>query len=293
MALPVTDFHITSVAKAKVGEIKPAEVRAEVQLSLANFSKGPIRAEWEGIKLHDVLFLLTVRVPTEKEDPKAGVVANRGAGDRKRSPADRARDQHGVVYCRGCEVIEVLDENKQVIDDRTPIESRKGHVRTFRVWLDSAQYQQDMIAMKEKQTEDPYKTFNLLMRRKPKENNFKSILETIRDLMNTKAVVPSWLHDVFLGYGDPAAAQPQHTEAHTLDYRDVFLSRQHLADSFPGWVRHDKLSSSSSPSHLFVLQTMKFSSDKAGEPPVRITFPAPQANKKELTYAFSSPYCLL
>jgi intron-binding protein aquarius len=154
-----------------------------------------------------------------------------------------------VVYCRGCEVYEVLDESKHVVDDRAPIESRRGHVRTFRVWLDSAQYQQDIIAMKEKGAEDPYKTFNLLMRRKPKENNFKSILETIRDLMNTKAVVPSWLHDVFLGYGDPAAAQPQHNEAHTLDYNDVFLSRQHLTESFPGWVRY---------THIFSLAPNSF-----------------------------------
>ena len=54
-----------------------------------------------------------------------------------------------------------------------------------------------------------YETFNVLMRRKPKENNFKAVLETIRDVMNVAAVgqaVPDWLHDIFLGYGDAAAA---------------------------------------------------------------------------------------
>lgn len=54
-----------------------------------------------------------------------------------------------------------------------------------------------------------YETLNLLVRRKPEENNFKAILETIRDLMNTSAVgraIPPWLHDLFLGYGSPAAA---------------------------------------------------------------------------------------
>ena len=44
------------------------------------------------------------------------------------------------------------------------------------------------------------------MRRKPKENNFKAVLETIRDLMNTECVVPDWLQDVLLGYGDPGSA---------------------------------------------------------------------------------------
>lgn len=29
----------------------------------------------------------------------------------------------------------------------------------------------------------------------------------MRDLMNEATVVPPWLHDTFLGYGDPAAAQ--------------------------------------------------------------------------------------
>ena len=51
-----------------------------------------------------------------------------------------------------------------------------------------------------------YETFNIIMRRKPKENNFKAVLETIRDLMNNECVVPDWLHDIILGYGDPGAA---------------------------------------------------------------------------------------
>jgi len=55
-------------------------------------------------------------------------------------------------------------------------------------------------------SQDVYETFNILMRRKPKENNFKAVLETIRHLMNTECVVPEWLHDIILGYGDPGAA---------------------------------------------------------------------------------------
>ncbi len=40
-----------------------------------------------------------------------------------------------------------------------------------------------------------------------KENNFKAVLESIRDLMNEDCVLPPWLHDILLGYGDPGAAQ--------------------------------------------------------------------------------------
>jgi intron-binding protein aquarius len=46
----------------------------------------------------------------------------------------------------------------------------------------------------------------LVVRRDPKENNFKSVLDTIRQLMNAECVVPDWLHDTILGYGDPADA---------------------------------------------------------------------------------------
>lgn len=130
--------------------------------------------------------------------------------------------------------------------------------------------------------QDVYESFNVFMRRKPKENNFKvsvhlgsrayslsgqpslpphlqAVLETIRDLMNAECVVPDWLHDVFLGYGDPAAAHynrcelsfspaqqvantlpPSHLHSsrlfsplRTLDFNDTFLSLDHLQASFP------------------------------------------------------------
>jgi len=74
-----------------------------------------------------------------------------------------------------------------------------GNLRTFKVLLDTAQYQLDMNNIVENDAVDVYTTFNLLMRRKPKENNFKAVLGTIRDIMSVDIAVPSWLHDVFLG----------------------------------------------------------------------------------------------
>ena len=56
---------------------------------------------------------------------------------------------------------------------------------------------------------DCYSRLNIVVRRKPKENNFKAVLETIRDLMNTPMVgraLPQWLREVFLGYGSVSAA---------------------------------------------------------------------------------------
>lgn len=83
----------------------------------------------------------------------------------------------------------------------------------------------DMNQMAKEGGEDVYGTFNLLMRRKPKENNFKAVLESIRDLVGEDAAVPPWLHDVLLGYGDPGAAGYRNQEGtlRTVDFLDTFL----------------------------------------------------------------------
>lgn len=72
--------------------------------------------------------------------------------------------------------------------------------------LDPAQYYKDI---KENSDGGAYDRFHLLLRRDPRSNNFKAVLETIRQLINTEAIgraVPAWLHDVILGYGSPDSA---------------------------------------------------------------------------------------
>ena len=56
-----------------------------------------------------------------------------------------------------------------------PRPSLRGESRTFRVFLDPNQYQQDMTNTIQNGAEDVYETFNVIMRRKPKENNYKVI----------------------------------------------------------------------------------------------------------------------
>ena len=149
---------------------------------------------------------------------------------------------------------------------RRPPRGRRRHAHVT-VNVDPAQYHKDM-----KQGLDVYRSggvggLNLLVRRKGKENNFKSVLETIRDLMNTNEVgkaVPHWLHDLFLGYGDPSAAhykvllanqrkqrelntlrlngggagggdedEDEDEDAVTMDFRDTFLDAEHVKSAFP------------------------------------------------------------
>ena len=80
------------------------------------------------------------------------------------------------------------------------------------------------------------------------ENNFKAVLESIRDLMNEDTVMPAWLHDIFLGYGDPAAARYTNLPdtLDTIDFKDTFLDAAHLRASFPGHEVHFKLAGGSS-----------------------------------------------
>lgn len=129
----------------------------------------------------------------------------------------------------------MLDTNGRVIEDGPePRPSLPGDQRTYRVWLDCNQYRDDMNNVNQG-GEDVYETFNILLRRKPKENNFKAVLETIRELMNTECVVPDWLHDIILGYGDPGAAHYSRMadQIKTMDFNDTFLDMDHLRASFP------------------------------------------------------------
>ncbi|XP_058061541.1 RNA helicase aquarius [Anopheles bellator] len=224
MALPVQSFAVVEVSKPHIGEKKPSRVRADVSVTL-NVRK-EVQEEWENLRKHDVCFLITVR-PTQpigtKYDYRECFVP-----------------QVGLMHVRGCEIEGMLDANGRVIEEG--IEQRPqlpGEQRTFRVWLDSNQYRKDMDKAEEEQDgqEDVYEGFNILMRRKPKENNFKAVLETIRHLMNTECVVPPWLHDILLGYGDPGAAHYScmPDQARVLDFNDTFLDCEHVTGSFPGY----------------------------------------------------------
>lgn len=233
MAAPIQEYTIIEVRKPNVGENKPADVTADIVIDTSNM-RGDIRSEWDETKQHDVLFLLTIRPPDQAEL----AVLQQGGGELH--PAEK----FGLAYVRGCEVLEVKDEEGGLMNDFTGRVKRdewhppNGFRRTVTVAMDTAQYQMDINHMQSTKGEDLYGTFNLVMRRKPKENNFKAVLESIRDLMNEDTVMPDWLHDIFLGYGDPAQAKYTHMPAEqllqTIDFKDTFLDAAHLKESFPG-----------------------------------------------------------
>merc|ERR1719193_334609 len=234
MALPIQAFTIVEVAKPNIGERQPSRVRADVTVHLS--VREQIKDEWENLRRHDVCFLLTIRPPQSATDLNYLDI-----------PANEYLETTGLAYVRGCEVEGMLDENGRVIEEfgaSTPAADRPKFTssdRVFRVRLDCNQYREDMD-LTSRGAEDVYASFNVLMRRKPKENNFKAVLETIRELMNTSCVVPDWLHDIVLGYGDPAAAHYTNMPNNipSLNFNDTFLDFGRLRESFPSYeVRVD------------------------------------------------------
>ena len=216
MAQPVVNFSVCEVAKPNVGEDVPSRVRADITVNLN--LKYEIKTEWEALRKHDVCLLLTIRAPKEMPNQDGYFP-----------------EEYGIHSVRGCEIEGMLDANGRVLEEGPePKPELPGDSRTFRVWLDCSQYRADVDTVKGKK-EDVYQTFNVLMRRKPKENNFKAVLATIKDLMNTKCVVPDWLVDIILGYGDPGAAHYSNRENRlsVLDFNDTFLDIEHLKRSFP------------------------------------------------------------
>ncbi|PIO69570.1 hypothetical protein TELCIR_08598, partial [Teladorsagia circumcincta] len=178
------------------------------------------------LRKHDVCFLVTCR-STQPVGTKYDV----------RKPF---KDQIQVTYVRGCEIEGMMDQNGQVIEEFEAYEKRpqiQGDIRRYRVFLDPNQYRIDMENRVEKGAEDVYYTFNLVVRRDPKTNNFKAVLATMRQLLNTECVVPDWLTDIVLGYGEPDSAHysKMSNVVPSLDFNDTFLSYEHLKESFPDY----------------------------------------------------------
>lgn len=227
MAIPVEAVSVVDVAPPKLGQDRPAHVKADITFDVGRYTD-TIRREWDNLRRHDVLFLLTIQANDD--------TVNRYTEDKD------FKAHYGIKYVRGCEIVDVLGSDGRPIDEaRKPTlnEDRAarwdGTKRTLRVELDPNQYKSDMDRVHRHQSEDIHETFNILVRRRPQENNFKSVLETIRDLMQGDLAVPDWLQKVFLGYGDPSSAHytALPDRIRDMNFRDTFLDWDHVKESFP------------------------------------------------------------
>lgn len=266
MAQPLEKFALVEVRKPRVGETYPAAVTAEVTVDVRHM-RPDVRAEWDGLKQHDVVFMLSV-APSYPQ----GGMSDTSNIDWRGQSADVALKQAGLKHVRGCEILEMRDQEGKLMNDYTgrvaPEEqggAPKGTLRTLTVALDPMQYQSDLTTASTTNNRDIYSSFTLLMRRNAKENNFKAVLESIRDLVadeEATSAIPTWLHDVILGYGDPAdALYPAMDDKclHTVDFKDTFLDIEHLKESFCG---------------KYHVEVKPAAGETEPQPPFRVTFPS-------------------
>lgn len=213
---------ILTVAEPLVGEINPAFVRAELYLEFDKVADDVLK-DWDTIKSGDMLFLVGLTIPNSKSANEFQKI--------------------GIKHVRAAEVVDVLDQNSRSLksitenendktDDRNhsrrkPLYGKLAKRRRIHVNLDASSYAND--------SEKVYASLNFVFRRRPHEKNFKPILSTARNLAGTQdLLLPEWLVDVFMGYGDPEAASFESIVASndSVDMGDTFVNWAHLNDSF-------------------------------------------------------------
>ena len=203
-------------------------MRAEVTLNVSNLAD-TVRQDWDSLRQGDIVYLVTVDTTETSRKLTNGHSDHSG------------QEASGLCALRTAEVVQLLEENGRSLrepqSDLVNGYGRRPRIRRLIVNLDPSAFKNDS-KLKEQGRPDVYESLNVIVRRHQRENNFKQILETIQSLALSDVPVPSWLQEVFLGYGDPASATYARlsNQLKVVDFRDTFVDWQHLVDSFPGKV---------------------------------------------------------
>ena len=223
MASPMSKPAIVDVGPLKIGFDVPSHVRAELTLDINNMADN-VRLEWETLKPQDVVFLVSVK-------PEKDATQVNGHS------AEATKKHSALKTVRAAEVVQLLDDGGRPLREQASDQERafrRPRLRRLIVNIDPSAYSQDE-EQKNRAKRDVYESMNLLVRRKGRENNFKRILESIKNLTLSDVSVPSWLQDVFLGFGDPTAASYNHlaNRLKSLDLRDTFVDWSHVLEALP------------------------------------------------------------
>ncbi|EHY52254.1 hypothetical protein HRR83_003181 [Exophiala dermatitidis] len=243
MALPISEPAIVEIGPTKVGHLQPSYVRAEVILDVGRLADN-VRREWESLRPHDVVFLLAV-----KSADRSRLLTNGHS-------AEQEEDGKLFTALRTAEVVQILDDNARPLRD-APTNGHSSRPRKRRLLLDLDPLSHSAGGAKLVTGSEGTAGLNVIARRQGRENNFKPVLETIQKLVSFQTTLPSWLQEVYLGYGDPKSAYytslPNRIES--LDYLDTFVDWQHLLDSFPGKTIEPAPGQPSQLEPPYVLQT--------------------------------------
>jgi intron-binding protein aquarius len=93
MAVPIDSLNIVDVAQPHLGEEKPAHVKADIGFQVGKYTPS-IRREWDSLRKHDVLFLLTIEANEQTSD--------------KLNDGEDFKQHYGIKYVRGCEIVDII-----------------------------------------------------------------------------------------------------------------------------------------------------------------------------------------
>lgn len=180
MAVPISFINVVEVSSQTCLTTNlPEYVRLNISYSLSHLelqSNVAMKEEWDTLKVGDILFLISVSISKQRV---AFVVDD-----------ELVEYPFEITSVRGCEFVSYIDQHGKSTLSAACFKGTAD--RMMSVHLDSRRPQD---------VDDGH--FNVLLRRNPKENNFKFVLQTILDAIKYSYSLPSWLTDVFLGYGEP------------------------------------------------------------------------------------------
>lgn len=246
MAIPLRSVNVVDVKRPQIGEKTPSMVRADITLDLSDYID-TVRKEWDAeMRPRDILMLLSV-------------VASG-------STSKESRVRECVQYVRGCEIECRLDSSTGKPIENAAEKDKNDCIRMFRVLLDTHQYRMD-TASRPGGKQGVHGALNVVVRRRPQQNNFKAVLDTIRGMMTSSLVLPEWLSTAFLGYGDPHTAvssallcllnPTEHSEETvSIDFGDTFVSESHLRASFAANQQIELLDDEFSPASSCTIDWM-------------------------------------
>ncbi|PVU89006.1 hypothetical protein BB561_005611 [Smittium simulii] len=217
MATTIKTSTIAEISLPLVGKHHPALVRGLIEIDIDQFTL-QIRREWDlSLKPLDDVFLIWICPATESRFQLYKEKFN--------------------IFIRGCQIEALIGQDDKKLDINHHMSNLNDQdtslkISSINVLFDPVQYKYDV----DNGLENIYSSFNLIVRRKAKENNFKSVLSSIIQLMQSSNHVPLWLYNTFLGFGDPLLSSSRNTLnslPEFIDTHNTFSDISHLKDTFP------------------------------------------------------------
>ncbi|UKK01485.2 hypothetical protein MACK_002299 [Theileria orientalis] len=213
---------------------KRIEMTVTLDLSLVQDYK--IRQEWQQLTKYDILYLIQLKPNYSRFS----------TGNKEHDELLWGKD---VRKIRFGEIVEVLDEENNNVLEFNPLDNKSfmGFKMRVKLLLDYEQYMKDI-----QEDLDYYSSFNLVIRRSKRQNNFKAILTNVQNVLNHRIDIPNWLQIVLLGYihnitnekrnigsskntgndvtdeGVSAKRRKYSSDKVGINYLNTFKSKQHL-----------------------------------------------------------------